>query len=301
MPSVLVLGGTGMLGSMVVDQIRAMTGLDVAVTTRTGAPATPAAAQFKHLAFDAQHDDPSVLLRGLPAETWVINAIGMIKPHISESDRASRVQALRVNGLFPHDLAAAAEDVGARVIQIATDCVYSGTTGGYDENAVHDALDIYGKTKSLGEVPSPAMMHLRVSIIGPELSGHVSLLDWFRGLPSGASITGFDNHLWNGVTTMHYARLVLGAITNERFTPGIAHVVPNKVVTKAEMMQLFSQAFDRRDVEITVAPAKQGIDRTLSTVDPSENARRWTDAGYETVPTVGDMITELADTGLKAL
>jgi len=301
MPSVLVLGGTGMLGSMIVDQIGGVEGLEVAVTTRTGAPSTPAAAHLKHLAFDALNDDPSALLRKLPAETWIVNAIGTIKPYINESDRASRVQALRVNALFPHDLAAGAEETGNRVIQIATDCVYSGLVGAYDENALHDALDIYGKTKSLGEVPSPAVMHLRVSIIGPELSAHVSLLDWFRGLPTGAAVTGFDNHLWNGVTTMQYARLVLGAITNDRFTPGMAHVVPSKVVTKAEMLHLFSEAFNRPDVQISVAPAKQAVDRTLSTLAPADNLQRWLDAGYTAAPTVGEMIAELAASGLKAL
>jgi len=301
MASVLVLGGTGMLGSMIVDQLNATQGLDLVVTTRTGAPATPATAGVKHVAFDAVHDDPLALLQVLPSDTWVINAIGTIKPYINESDPASRVRAIHVNALFPHNLAAASESVGARVIQIATDCVYSGAAGGYDESALHDALDIYGKTKSLGEVPSPAVMHLRVSIIGPELSGHVSLLDWFRGLPSGAAVTGFDNHLWNGVTTMQYARLVRGAITNERFTPGMFHVVPTATVTKAEMLHLFSRELGRADVQIAVAPAKQGVDRTLSTLTPAENLQRWVDAGYEVPPTVGEMIAELAASGLTAL
>ena len=49
--------------------------------------------------------------------------------------------------------------------------------------ANHDDLWFVGKrlTKSVGEVHSPAVHHLRCSIIGPELRGHRSLLDWFRG------------------------------------------------------------------------------------------------------------------------
>lgn len=301
MPSVLVLGGTGMLGSMIVDQLAAAPGLDLSVTTRTGSPATAGAAHLTHHAFDAQRDDPGELLRSMPNGSWVINAIGTIKPHINEADPSSRRQALRVNALFPHALAAAAEQAGTRVIQIATDCVYSGATGAYDENAAHDALDIYGKTKSLGEVPSASVMHLRVSIIGPELTGHVSLLDWFRGLPRGAAITGFDNHLWNGVTTLHFARLALGIINHDRFTPGVAHVVPTGAVTKADMLHLFREAFGRDDLKIDVAPAKQAIDRTLSTTDAAANSRRWADAGYDIAPSVEDMVTELARSGLKPL
>ena len=58
--------------------------------------------------------------------------------------------------------------MGARVLQIATDCVYSGAQGAYVETDLHDALDVYGKTKSLGECQEPNVYHLRCSIIGPE-------------------------------------------------------------------------------------------------------------------------------------
>ena len=98
------------------------------------------------------------------------HAIGVIKPYIRDDDAAAVERALRVNGLFPHILARAAERSGCRVLQIATDCVYAGTIGNYREAAPHDALDVYGKTKSLGEVNSAAVHHLRCSIIGPNCS-----------------------------------------------------------------------------------------------------------------------------------
>ena len=40
--------------------------------------------------------------------------------------------------------------------------------GVYVETDLHDALDVYGKTKSLGECQEPNVYHLRCSIIGPE-------------------------------------------------------------------------------------------------------------------------------------
>src|SRR5437868_4207618 len=69
----------------------------------------------------------------------VINCIGLIKPYCDNVQ-----SAIKVNALFPHKLP-------ANSIQIATDCVYSGSKGGYIETDPHDALDVYGKTKSLGE------------------------------------------------------------------------------------------------------------------------------------------------------
>ena len=93
--------------------------------------------------------------------------------------------------MLPHQLARKAESSGAKVIQIATDCVYSGKKGEYVESDEFDPLDVYGKTKSLGEVTSPGVYHLRCSIIGPEPKEHKFLLDWFLGQPKNARVNGY--------------------------------------------------------------------------------------------------------------
>jgi len=110
---------------------------------------------------------------------------------------------------LPHALAQATAKVlpMAKVLQIATDCVYSGKTGNYDEAAKHDALDVYGKTKSLGEVNARHVLNIRCSIIGPELKGRLSLLEWFLSQPTGARVNGYAHHQWNGITTLQFAEL----------------------------------------------------------------------------------------------
>jgi len=65
------------------------------------------------------------------------------------------------------------------------------------------------------EAWSGSVFHLRASIIGPEPKAHVSLLDWFLGQKKDAAVNGFTNHQWNGVTTLHFARLCHGIITHE--------------------------------------------------------------------------------------
>ena len=171
---VVVLGASGMLGSMVLSELAGDGTLEVTGTVRP--------------ALDAECAGVDDLARLLDGASWAVNAIGVIKPYIRDDEAAAVERAVRVNGLFPHLLARAAERTGCRVLQIATDCVYSGTIGNYREDAPHDALDVYGKTKSLGEVNSPAVHHLRCSIIGPEPKAHVSLLDWFLGPPSGSGL-----------------------------------------------------------------------------------------------------------------
>lgn len=293
---VLLLGGTGMLGAMVADVLARDPKIRLSVTARNPArdgiagPARQAACA--PLDAEADRDELPALLA--PGFDWIVNAIGVIKPYIKDTDPVATERAVRVNGLFPHRLARAARAAHAPVLQIATDCVYSGKVGKYPEDAEHDALDVYGKSKSLGEVPVEGMHHLRCSIIGPEVTNHRSLLDWFLGQAHGAQLTGYSNHLWNGVTTYHYARLCQGIIHGNLTLPSRVHVIPTGAVTKAEMLETFAEIYGRSDLQIKRGEAAVVIDRTLSTQDPALNQAMWAAAGYATPPTFRQMMTELA-------
>ena len=277
---IVVLGASGMLGSMVLRELAADDTLEVIGTVRP--------------ALDAERAGADDLARLLDGAAWAINAIGVIKPYIRDDDAAAVERAMRVNGLFPHALARAAERSGCRVLQIATDCVYAGTIGNYREPAPHDALDVYGKTKSLGEVNSAAVHHLRCSIIGPEPKAHVSLLDWFLGQSQGAGVKGFTNHNWNGVTTLHFARLCRGIVREDLPLPRLLHVVPTGQVSKLEMLQCFAREYDRPDITITPQEAAVVIDRTLATGHEEVNRRVWASAGFAEPPSVPGMIADLA-------
>jgi dTDP-4-dehydrorhamnose reductase len=57
-----------------------------------------------------------------------------------------------VNALGPQNLAVAASKIGARLVQVSTDYVFSGeNTTPRSENAAHNPQSIYGSTKSEGE------------------------------------------------------------------------------------------------------------------------------------------------------
>jgi dTDP-4-dehydrorhamnose reductase len=96
---------------------------------------------------DASECDIQAIQKVINGAEWVINCIGVIKPYIHDDNAAEIERALRVNAVFPHLLAHAASECDARVLQIATDCVYSGEKGNYGELDKHDVLDVYGKTK----------------------------------------------------------------------------------------------------------------------------------------------------------
>ena len=283
MTTVLVLGTTGMLGSVVHKSLRADAALRVLGTVR-------GAASGDLRTLDAESAaEPD--LRGID---WVVNCIGIIKPFIHDDNRDEVERAIRVNALFPLALARAAERHGTRVLQVATDCVYSGREGCYDELAPHDPTDVYGKSKSLGEIRSPHMMHLRCSIIGPEVKGFVSLLSWFLGQKQGAAVNGFRNHHWNGLTTLHFARICQGIIKSNAPLAHLQHVVPGNDITKAELLRVFAREYHRPDIVINDVDANPPIDRRLRTVNAAANDALWRGAGYPRPQTIEEMVHEMA-------
>jgi dTDP-4-dehydrorhamnose reductase len=284
-----------MLGSMVVDELARRPGIRVIATWRAAGQFTRPVSipGVEWVSFDAASVTLDQALRTCGKPEWIINAIGITKPLILDDNSQLVERAIRINSLLPHTIARFAEVNGARVLQIATDCVYSGAQGGYVETDPHDALDVYGKSKSLGECCAPSISHLRCSIIGPEPKDFKFLIEWFRSQPAGARVNGFVNHKWNGITTLHFARICAGIVDTETQLPHLQHVVPEGVISKAEMLHEFAAAYRRNDVQVCDTHAATIIDRTLSTLNTELNRRLWAQAGYATPPTVPGMIMEL--------
>jgi dTDP-4-dehydrorhamnose reductase len=280
-----------MLGAAVVKEFLDFQGEVTVSARREGLDYLPPA--FSQIKFDATTDDINEALGRLPKVDYVINCIGIIKPYINDSDDKERRTAVEVNSQFPQRLSEWASHTGAKVIQIATDCVFSGLKGSYLESDPHDALDVYGKSKSLGEVPSASMMHLRVSIIGPEVGRSTSLLEWVRNQPHGAKINGFTDHVWNGVTTKHFGKLAKGIIQSNLFKSGVFHVVPENRLPKDRLVQVIASIFGRDDIQIQPTASGKIVDRTLETNSPEFNTALWAAAGFKNPPTIEQMLEQI--------
>jgi len=285
-----------MLGSMVTDELARRPDIRLTATWRASGSTTQRRAipGVEWIPFDAADAHLDEALAACGSHQWIINAIGITKPLIRDDDARQVERAIRINALLPHAIARYAEIQGARVLQIATDCVYSGAKGAYIETDIHDALDVYGKSKSLGECYAPNTAHLRCSIIGPEPKDFKFLVEWFRTQPPQGRVNGFLNHKWNGITTLHFARLCAGIVESEPQLPHLQHVVPEGVISKAGMLHEFAAAYGRTDVEINETNASSVIDRTLSTINPDLNRQLWQAAGYAAPPTVPEMIAAVA-------
>src|SRR5450759_3153988 len=183
MINVVVLGGTGMLGSMVVDVLARNSEIQVLATSRNPDLInrfSQRAPEVKWDLLDVGALDRDALGKALVNADWVINAIGMTKPYTHDDNSMEIERAIRINALLTYELSHLLTGRDTRILQIATDCVYDGIKGSYIETDPHNALHVYGITKSLGEVFLPNVNCLRCYIIGPEPKTYAFLLEWFR-------------------------------------------------------------------------------------------------------------------------
>jgi dTDP-4-dehydrorhamnose reductase len=289
MSTVLILGASGMLGNAVLKEFSNFQG-ELVATTRAGKSVTSDSG-VTFIDFDAATDDLETTFP-MPVD-YVVNCIGIIKPYINDTDAVQTATALEINGAFPNRLEAWASKRGTKVIQIATDCVFSGSKGTYLESDEHNALDVYGKSKSMGEAKGASMMHLRVSIIGPEVERSSSLLEWVSNQPTNAEISGYTDHFWNGITSMHFAKIARGIIEDEIFEPGVFHVLPQDSVAKSELVSLIAKYLGRSDIKVNPTATGANINRTLDTSNPAKNKALWLSAGYESPPSISQMVAEL--------
>jgi dTDP-4-dehydrorhamnose reductase len=245
--NIIILGSTGLLGNMLFNYF-------------SGMPNYKVSSSIRNLKFKTDTNflfDPLVnTISELPDADYFINAIGIIKPHMFPN----LANSIYINSIFPRELADECERRGSKLFHITSDCCLSGKDGNYDEDSPHDALDEYGKSKSLGE-PDNCMV-LRTSIIGPEIHKNASLVSWVLS-QKGKEIKGFTNHLWNGITTLQYAKICDQIILNDWYDTDIFHLFSPNIVNKFELVSMINAKY-KVGATITPITVPERIDRTLN-------------------------------------
>lgn len=256
---IIILGATGMLGNAVFRVLSAQAGLDVWGTIRSPSAARvfeqeQQARLIAHM--DVLDQDCLVELFRKHKPDVVINCVGLIKQFDTANDPLA---VLPINAMLPHRLSRLCEAVGARLVHISTDCVFSGSQGGYKESDRSDAYDLYGKSKYIGEVvDSASAITLRTSIIGHELNSKVSLVDWF--LDQQGSVKGFRKAIFSGLPTVELARVIRDFVLPKPELSGLYHVSAEPI-DKYSLLKLVAAAYGK-DIEILEDSALE-IDRSL--------------------------------------
>jgi len=268
---VVVLGSRGMAGHMIQRYLSGLGTYEVIGLARTeDTPFVDRQVDVENLGQLAD-----VLKAVQPAV--VVNCVGVL--NAAADDDPGR--AVLLNSYLPHWLARTGDELGFRLIHVSTDCVFSGATGGYTEASEPDGTTLYARTKVLGEVWSPHHLTFRTSIVGPELKQNGSgLLEWF--LRQAGPVPGYASVLWTGVTTLELAKAVHAAI--EENLSGLYHLVPNRPISKYDLLCEIARAFDIRGVQVV----PQGSPRCQRTLVCTR-----TDFSFQ-VHDYGTMLDELA-------
>ena len=285
MTRVLVLGASGMIGNTIFRVLAMDRSLDVMGTVRTGdATARLPAAVRNRLVSGIEATQFETIERALAEHhpDVVVNAIGIVKQLAAAADP---LVIIPLNALLPHLLARACDAVGARLINLSTDCVFDGRGTMYRESDFASADDLYGRSKYLGEVDYPNAITLRTSTIGHELGNHHGLLEWF--LAQSGSVRGFRKAIYSGLSTREFARVIRDYVIPRPELRGLFHV-SGDVITKYDLLLLIRDIYGK---EIAVVPDDAvAIDRSL------DSSRFRGITGYAPPPWV-DQIREMRDFG----
>jgi dTDP-4-dehydrorhamnose reductase len=242
-PTILVLGATGMLGHKLVERLSrefvvfaTLRGRELAAT-----PAARSSLGGAKLLFSVNAEYDADLDRAFETAqpTVVVNSVGIVKQLKEAQDP---IASIAINALLPHRVAARCRALGdVRLIHFSTDCVFSGRRGPYFDADTPDALDLYGRTKVLGEVSGGNCLTLRSSIVGRELQRRAGLIEWFLA-QRDKRINGFTRAWYTGVTTRVMADLVAHLVKEHPKLEGVWQVASNPT-SKFELLSLVEKYY----------------------------------------------------------
>jgi dTDP-4-dehydrorhamnose reductase len=257
---ILVLGASGMLGHTLT---RVLASINSDIEIIAASRSNDIREQFPdlshitaHIGVDVENSDSLLELFTLSKPDCVINCIGLVKQKNASNDP---LVALPINALLPHRLVRLCTLCEARLIHISTDCVFRGDKGNYDEKDNSDAVDLYGKSKYLGEVSSQNCITLRTSIIGPELNSSFGLLEWF--LSQKTSVKGFKNAIFSGLPTNELASIIVSHVLPHPELSGLFHVSA-KAISKFDLLSIIAHVYGK-EIKIK-ADEEVRIDRSLN-------------------------------------
>jgi dTDP-4-dehydrorhamnose reductase len=239
---ILILGASGMLGHTLFKYL-SNKDFEVYGTLRNTTLLDKFPEKLKSMLLctnDLSSTDEILKIINITNPDIIINCVGVIKQLASAKDP---LLTLPINSLFPHKLSQITKIIGARMIHISTDCVFSGKKGMYTEYDQEDARDLYGVSKKIGEVINePHVITIRTSIIGHELNSSYSLLEWF--LNQEQSVEGYANAFFTGLPTIALSEVIEKYIIPNEDLSGLYHV-SSESISKYDLLKIISEIYGK--------------------------------------------------------
>jgi dTDP-4-dehydrorhamnose reductase len=248
MTRLLVVGASGLLGGETV--LAALDrGVEVVAVNARSALRPPHGAVARRL--DVAEPDAAASLVAEVRPDWIVNAAAAVDVDALEADST---RADRLNVQLPGALAAAAGQIGSRLVHVSTDLVFDGTLARpYKEEDQTAPVNVYGASKLAGERAvldaDRRALVVRTTIYGWNATAKASLAEWFLGrLESGGEAPGFDDAWFTPINTAHLAEALLDLLTLPAWPPaaapgGVLHVAGGGCISKREFGQRLAATF----------------------------------------------------------
>ena len=124
------------------------------------------------------------------------------------------------------------KNVTCKVIHPGTDCEADKDPYGVSKRRAFDYLRDQGQRTKV----------IKCSIIGPELTSKQSLLEWF--LSSEGEVHGYSNQMWNGITTLQWAKSCWALIKDyEMF--GQAIIPYSECISKFTLLNIIKEVYGK--------------------------------------------------------
>ena len=281
-PRILVVGASGMLGHEAVRVLARDFEVWGACRHPEQLPDLGVPAERLLPGLDASDPGSAYRLIDEVHPDLVINAVGIVK---QREDAKAAIPSIGVNSLWPHVLADACARDDARMVQISTDCVFSGSRGRYVETDVPDAFDMDGRSKLLGEVTDREnVITLRTSIVGWQLGAPTGLVEWFAA-HRRERLKGYTKAVFSGFTTRALTEVIRDVVMPDASLSGLWHVSAEPIDKHALLTTL--ARYLGWDVDIT--PAEEPV------IDRSLDSTRFRERTGWTPPSWDVMLEQLAE------
>ncbi len=239
MPTLLVVGGSGLVGSKVAALARKQ-GRKVVATTRGPAP-TIEGVEFVPLNKE-DVDAGRELIRKVKPNA-VIDTAAMHNVDKCEDDRDL---AWTINAGATGALAQTATDVGARYLFISTDFVFDGTKGMYTEGDVARPVNVYGETKLAGEhatlSASPDHLVVRPSVIYGWDDTRTNFATWMMtSVRDGKSVTIVTDWIGSPTLADSLAEACLNLLDARE--GGVYHLAGKDALSRYDFAMRLAKAF----------------------------------------------------------
>lgn len=150
----------------------------------------------------------------------VVNCIGAIP---------QRKKSFNVNYELPKWLD---NNIKCKIIHPGTDCEIDDDEYGISKRQAVNYIIEKGKNTKI----------IKTSIIGHEVNSKASLLDWF--LNEEGSVRGYNNHYWNGNTTLQWSKVCFDII-NRWLEYDTLTIIESERVSKFQLLNIISSVYNK--------------------------------------------------------